>query len=694
MRPHGLSFVLSFSLALSATTPEVAAQVRDAEGCCKIASGCTVLRWSRCVGVAQGEFFASAECDRRGECVTYHTVRARADFDLSLSCAADPPLDGHVALLGEAEIARVETGAGGGSIPTEIVELQLHSAPPVSLFGPLELHYEEVSPPTWTADLDSGEVTGRLLSHELVLLTRSPPCPPAARTDAALPLSGSGIFSFPPLDATLASPAASVAQLVADSTTVGEIGGLSLHLLDTEAADCPDGPVPAATLLFPYFEVDLQDPAGLTTLFAVVNRSAGFVLARVTLWTDLGVPTLAFWVYLSPSDVQTLNVRDLLQGKLPDTSAVLSDPERPVLDFDPCRPEDLAGTKLPGVPGLAGDHTGAPDPVTALCSAIDRGDGVARGYVTVDTVRRCAFAPTVAAYQVADELFDPAELTQENVLWGDFAYVDPSNNFAQGQAAVHLPARPLDRQTGDSTFYGRYNGFTATDARQPLAGHYQVRYVQGGAFDGGTRLIVWRDNLSADVAPHACGAQPSWQPLGEAGVVAWDEEENSVAATALASICPGAAGVSFACDLAGLPFPFGMLDLDLAHGDGTAAQAVVVAVLSAEGRYSVGSEAVAVDNPCEARKTLYLQPSTVSASPTCEYRVAGRVGSCPFAIDDTLYVDCPVPGTRCPLRHGEAIWLCPGDECRVGVGATGSTCSRRPGVQHWKVVPKCSPALN
>lgn len=166
---------------------------------------------------------------------------------------------------------------------------------------------------------------------------------------------------------------------MADGEAAGAIGGLSLHFLDTEASACPDGPVPAATLLIPYFEVNLQDPAGLTTLFAVVNQSAGFVLARVTLWTDLGVPTLASWVYLSPSDVQTLNVRDLLQGKLPDTSAVLSDPERPVLDFDPCRPEDLASLKLPGVPGLAGDHAGAPDPATGLCSAIDRGDDVARG---------------------------------------------------------------------------------------------------------------------------------------------------------------------------------------------------------------------------------------------------------------------------------------------------------------------------
>ncbi len=80
-----------------------------------------------------------------------------------------------------------------------------------SVFGPLELRYEETEPPTWTSDLGSGGVTGRLLAQELVLQTQAPPCPPAARTNAPLSLSGSGIFSFPPLDAILASPAGAAA---------------------------------------------------------------------------------------------------------------------------------------------------------------------------------------------------------------------------------------------------------------------------------------------------------------------------------------------------------------------------------------------------------------------------------------------------------------------------------------------------
>ena len=44
--------------------------------------------------------------------------------------------------------------------------------------------------------------------------------------------------------------------------------------------------VPAATLLLPYFEVDLANPDGVTTLFSVNNASAAPQLAHVTFWTD------------------------------------------------------------------------------------------------------------------------------------------------------------------------------------------------------------------------------------------------------------------------------------------------------------------------------------------------------------------------------------------------------------------------
>src|SRR3954451_4946983 len=56
---------------------------------------------------------------------------------------------------------------------------------------------------------------------------------------------------------------------------------------------------PAATLLLPYFEVDL-DPAGTgqTTIFTVTNFFYRPQVAHVTLWTDHGYPVMALNLYL------------------------------------------------------------------------------------------------------------------------------------------------------------------------------------------------------------------------------------------------------------------------------------------------------------------------------------------------------------------------------------------------------------
>jgi hypothetical protein len=88
------------------------------------------------------------------------------------------------------------------------------------------------------------------------------------------------------------------------------------------AVTCALDDVPAATLLLPYFEVDLDNPLGRTTLFSINNASASAVLTNVTLWTDLGIPALYFQVYLTGYDVQTINLRDLFAGVLPRTATV------------------------------------------------------------------------------------------------------------------------------------------------------------------------------------------------------------------------------------------------------------------------------------------------------------------------------------------------------------------------------------
>src|ERR1700719_2018972 len=93
------------------------------------------------------------------------------------------------------------------------------------------------------------------------------------------------------------------------------------------ATICTIDAVPAATLLLPYFEVDLNNPNGLTTLFSVNNASATAVLVHVVMWSDLAVPVLDFNVYLTGYDVQSVNLRDIIvNGNLPQTASTGQDP--------------------------------------------------------------------------------------------------------------------------------------------------------------------------------------------------------------------------------------------------------------------------------------------------------------------------------------------------------------------------------
>jgi hypothetical protein len=90
---------------------------------------------------------------------------------------------------------------------------------------------------------------------------------------------------------------------------------------------CTIDDVPAATLLLPYFEVDLDNTNGITTLFSINNASATAILAHVVVWSDLSVPILDFNVYLTGYDVVTVSMRDILvNGNLPRTASAGQDP--------------------------------------------------------------------------------------------------------------------------------------------------------------------------------------------------------------------------------------------------------------------------------------------------------------------------------------------------------------------------------
>jgi hypothetical protein len=387
--------------------------------------------------------------------------------------------------------------------------------------------------------------------------------------------------------------------------------------------------IPAATLLVPYFEVSL-DADGVTTLFAINNAASSAVLTNVTVWSDQGVVVLNFQCYLTGFDVVTMNLRDVLvHGRLCRTA---SDGQDPVDTISPqgLISEDVNVASCTGVlpyPDVALDAAerahvqawllGNMSPATGNCAAanidghrIAANDRIMRGYVTVDTVNACnLFVPTMLP------TYD-AFLTDQNVLWGDYFIVHPGEDFAQGETLVHLeacvdPEEGCPFAPGEHTFYGRYAAATAIDQREPLPTTFLARFVNGGAFDGGTSYLVWREGSQA-AAPYHCsldGPSSSWYPLPFEQLAMFDEEENPV----VPETCPIpscepqveifnlAQRVSVADHLFS-PFDFGWVLLNLQHGEVLSiygdddAQAWMAVVMDASGRFSVGFDAVQVDN--------------------------------------------------------------------------------------------------
>lgn len=352
--------------------------------------------------------------------------------------------------------------------------------------------------------------------------------------------------------------------------------------------NCIVGQHPAATLLFPYFEVDADDPAGLTTLIAVTNRSdISPILAHVTLWTDWAIPTASFDLFLEAGDVQTVNLRDIFAtGEAPDTG--------PVPDIFPGCEENVGG--FIGDPAVLRDrHAGRES--FGFCHASPREDpSRITGYVTVDTVLRCSGqTPASSGYFSGSDRI----ASTDNFLWGDYFYVRPGEDFAQGEPAVAIVADPDRFGPGDFTFYGRYVGFDGSDARAPLSSEWRTRFLLGGAFDAGTELIVWRDTDDGDALPVACGTTPDWHPLTEDQITAWNEsgtESPEGDGTSVFSLATQKVAVAEAFSL---PFSFGWLELDLDRANGIPVQAWVVSRASAEGRYSVAHSATRFNDLCD-----------------------------------------------------------------------------------------------
>jgi hypothetical protein len=298
--------------------------------------------------------------------------------------------------------------------------------------------------------------------------------------------------------------------------------------------------VPAATLLLPYFEVDPNGTAatGVTTLLTINNASATAILAHVTVWSDLAVPVMAFNLYLTGYDAETIDLQTLLAGALPRTATDGQDPQDDVspqgdfsqdINFASCSNQLPPGPIPEGfVPHVRASLSGQFSELLGGCAGRDHGDGLLRGYVTVDTVNNCtARLPGDPGYFISGGVGDA---TNQNVLWGDYIRIDKATRRMHAESLVHVEASSTDPETsvpGEYTFYGRLVGFTAADNREPLATTFAVRYVNTNApgFPQRTTLVTWRDP-KVPQGDFPCGNVPTWFPLAQEQIVIFDEQEN------------------------------------------------------------------------------------------------------------------------------------------------------------------------
>jgi len=395
---------------------------------------------------------------------------------------------------------------------------------------------------------------------------------------------------------------------------------------------CDISVAPAATLLLPYFEVDISaaNSTGETTLFTITNTSNVDQIAHVTLWTDYSFPVIDFNIYLTGYDVQAINLFDVIsrgviapdggtgttvtkRGKYSDLNASLNlgqcDRLPGALDEDYIERMQSAFTEgsvpdfgdLPGCNNVGGEHDNAV------------------GYATVDVADLCSTSlPTDPGYFTSEIRFD-------NVLIGDYQQVNSNEDYAQGNPMVHIRAIPEGGEPGSPaivnfprTFYSRYQAGGTVDRRQPLPSIFAARWIQGGAGAFQTSYKIWREGQTDSINANACG---EWQNnvTAVAEVVRFDEAENAIGDVPVSRVSPPKTtentlpetSLTSVADTSVYPtLPGGAvagwmyLNLDNDDQDGFASQNWVVVSMRAQGRFSVDFDAAWLANGCTPEEPL------------------------------------------------------------------------------------------
>src|SRR4051794_17709960 len=315
---------------------------------------------------------------------------------------------------------------------------------------------------------------------------------------------------------------------------------------------------PAATLLLPYFEVDLAATGEQTTLFTITNVSRYSQIAHVTLWTDWSFPVLTFNIFLAGYDVQSINLRDILVSGIV-ASPVGTGPTTAKSPLGPltspanggsgyANPNFKAAIECDAIPGIVPQTvmaavrsaliTGVYNPggLASCARAVGGAHANAIGYATIDIVGSCTIRlPSDQLYYTTDLLFD-------NVLIGDYQQIGPrpANGVlaafdAGGNPMVHIRAVPEGGGAGSNvttelpyTFYDRYtpDASRVQDRRQPLPSTFAARYIQGGPGAFATNYTIWREGFGAS----ACGFSLVFNGFLPAADISRSNEHDTVSA--------------------------------------------------------------------------------------------------------------------------------------------------------------------
>ena len=299
---------------------------------------------------------------------------------------------------------------------------------------------------------------------------------------------------------------------------------------------------PAATLLLPYFEVDVNGNSGQTTLFTITNVTRYPQIAHVTLWTDAAYPVLTFNLFLTGYDVQSINLADVLLRNVvappggtsgSTTPGPLSSANSPNLRVSLECGEDQGLVSESLMANVRSALTKGDTGESSSCKGIGNVHSNAIGYATVDVVASCTTRmPNDPLYYANDILFD-------NVLIGDYQQLgshpagEPSAaSDATANTMVHIRAVPEGGTAGSYvptqlpfTFYDRYTPATSRtrDRRQPLPSTFAAHYVEGGPASFRTNLNIWRESYGIG----NCFDGASGRNIETSELARFDEHENA-----------------------------------------------------------------------------------------------------------------------------------------------------------------------